>query len=98
MQEGEGEMWEFDSTVSGRRTRWPKRRSIKGREQEGDARLGGVSLAGRLVSLWTSFVDDGISRIVGERKRGKNRAGQDKCRAGKGWAASRALRRKKRKE
>jgi len=37
----------------------------------------------------------GISGTVGERKRGRNRVGQDKCRAGKGWAGSQALRNKK---
>jgi hypothetical protein len=55
-QEGAGEMREFESTAPGRRTRWPKRRRITGREQAGDAGPGGVGLAGRLVGLWTSFV------------------------------------------
>jgi hypothetical protein len=32
MQEGVGEMREFESTAPGRRTRWPKRRRITRRE------------------------------------------------------------------
>jgi hypothetical protein len=48
-------MWEFESTAAGTRTRCPKRRII-GREQAGDVGPGGVGLASRLVSLWTSFI------------------------------------------
>jgi hypothetical protein len=40
----------------------------------------------------------GISGTVGERKCARNRAGEDKSRAGKGWAGGQALRRKTRKE
>jgi hypothetical protein len=40
----------------------------------------------------------GIFGTVGERKCASNRAGEDKSRAGKGWAGGGALRRKTRKE
>jgi hypothetical protein len=56
MQEGAGEMQEFELTAPGRRMSWSKRRRITGREQAGDAGPGEVGLASRLVGLWTSFV------------------------------------------
>jgi hypothetical protein len=46
-QRGAGEKQEFGSTAPGRRTRWPMRRRIKGREQVGDGGPSGVSLAAR---------------------------------------------------
>ena len=49
-------MREFELTALGRRMRQLKRRRITGREQAWDAGPGGVGLAGRLVSLWTSFI------------------------------------------
>jgi hypothetical protein len=49
-------MREFESTALGRRMRWPKRMRITWREKAGDIGPSGVSLASRLVGLWTSFV------------------------------------------